>query len=292
MEIEQIFANNVVRIIIESYNLCNRRCYMCPQSLNIRDNEYKEFPTSVFEKLIKDLAKIDYSNIIALGRYHEPLLFPEITLKRIRFIREELPKSIILLNTNGDFITRDMVRELSIAGLSDLKIMRYQNGDYSDSRAKDLCSSLIKQLDCSVIYESTIPGVIQKYNLEAVGKMKISVKSENYKVPSRGCDRGGLIENLQNYTRVLPCDLPIKNIDIDYNGNVLPCNNLLSDALMHKPYIVGNIFEESIFQVYKKSMNSEFMRRIAKGDFSQDYICKKCSYFYDTGDKVFIQEEA
>lgn len=288
MDIKKVFSNNVLRIIIESFNLCNRKCYMCPQSLNLRKDQYEEFPQELFEKLLLDLASINYSNTIAFGRYHEPLMFIDITLQRIARVRKLLPNAKILLNTNGDFINLDVIRKLAETGLSDLKIMRYQNGTFSDKNAEELCLKMIHMLKLQVISEQYEKGIIRKYIIEPQLGMKVSIKSENYDVASRGCNRGGLLSNFDDYGRTLPCDVPMKNIDIDYNGNILPCNNLLSDAPQHKPYVIGNLRTISIFEAYERCFTSDFVLRIRNGDFSKDYVCQKCSYFYNTDAKELI----
>lgn len=285
MENKDIFSNNVSRIIIESYNLCNRKCFMCPQSLGVRGESYEEFPEELFLKLIMELKSINYSRWIAFGRYHEPLFFSEITLNRIRKIHEELPMAKIMLNTNGDFIDRELIHELSKSGVLDLKIMCYQGKEFSDNMAELLCENMMQKLELGLINKSFTSGVITKYELTPVGNMRIAIKSENYSNTDRGCNRGGLLEGFDHYVRTEGCDVPVKNIDIDYNGSIMPCNNLLSDAQNHKPYILGNLKNMTIFDAYVKGLESTFVKRIYNNDFSCDVICQNCSYFYDTSNE-------
>lgn len=282
MENKDIFSNNVSRIIIESYNLCNRKCFMCPQSLGVRKDEYEEFPDDLFWKLVCELKSIDYSRWIAFGRYHEPLLFHKLTLERIKMVHKELPLAKIMLNTNGDFINKELLFELSKSGVVELKIMCYQGKNFSDDVAEGLCNKMIQNLGLEVKKMSCTPGVITKYEIVPIGNMKIVIKSENYNNVERGCNRGGLLEGFNNYVRDIRCDVPIKNIDIDYNGYILPCNNLLSDAVSHKPYVLGNIRDMTIYDAYVKCLKSEFVKRIYSADFSCDAVCQNCSYLYDT----------
>ncbi len=285
MENKDIFSNNVSRIIIESYNLCNRKCFMCPQSLGVRGEKYEEFPDDLFLKLNGELKLINYSRWIAFGRYHEPLLFPELTLDRIRIIHKELPLAKIMLNTNGDFINRELVLKLSKSGVVDLKIMCYQGKEFSDNVAEYLCNKMMEKLELGLVKKYYTPRVITKYELAPIGNMRIVIKSENYNDTDRGCNRGGLLEGFNHYVRDIGCDVPIKNIDIDYNGCILPCNNLLSDAVKHKPYVLGNIRYMTIFDAYVNGLKSAFVKRIYNNDFSCDVICQNCSYFYDTSNE-------
>lgn len=282
MENKDIFSNNVSRVIIESYNLCNRKCFMCPQSLGVRSDKYEEFPYDLFLKLVGELKSIDYSRWIAFGRYHEPLLFYKLTLERIKIVHKELPFAKIMLNTNGDFINRDLLLKLSKSGVVDLKIMCYQGKNFSDGVAEVLCNKMVENLGLEVEKKYYTPNVITKYEIVPIGNMRIVIKSENYNNIDRGCNRGGLLEGFNDYVRDIRCDVPIKNIDIDYNGCILPCNNLLSDAVSHKPYVLGNIRDMTIYDAYINGLKSEFVKKIYSNDFSCDVICQNCSYLYDT----------
>ena len=46
-----LFRSNIKRIDIENYNLCNRRCLTCPQSLNIRNRKLEVLAVEFFVKL-------------------------------------------------------------------------------------------------------------------------------------------------------------------------------------------------------------------------------------------------
>lgn len=271
------FKNNIQRIDIENYNLCNRRCPTCPQSLGLRHKQLEVFDQTLYLKLLSELATCEYSKTLAIGRYHEPLLNFELTLERIKLARIQLPLARIIMNTNGDFLDKTRLKMLSAAGLNEIKIMQYQNGKYSTQRAELLCLQMASRLEKKVIRTNCIDGEVFYLQLEEEKSLIISVRSENY-YSSRGNCRGGLLSELISTRRSKPCFVTHKSIDIDYTGDVLPCCNMISDSPFHKSYIIGNIKNETIINLYWKSTHSSFYEAITNGIFNDHEVCQFCSY--------------
>ncbi len=271
------FKSNIQRVDIENYNLCNRRCPTCPQSLGIRQTKFELFDEALYSKLLTELALCGFSKTLAIGRYHEPLLFFDITLDRIRLARRQLPCAHIILNTNGDYLNKYRLEQLSEAGLNEIKIMQYQDSEYSTSIAERLCRQMASKLDKDIVRINCVNGEIFYVQLENEDTLMVSVRSENYHSP-RGNYRGGLLEDLITTVRTTPCFVPHKSIDIDYNGNVLPCCNMISDSELHKPYVIGNIKNNTIFDLYWKSTHSSFYEDITHTSFESHKVCKYCLY--------------
>lgn len=273
------FKCNVKRVDIENYNVCNRRCKTCPQSLKIRDVGLQIFETSLYTKLLNELKESEYMGKVAIGRYHEPLLLFSLTLQRVTLARQIVPAANIIMNTNGDLLTKQMLHELSMAGLDEIKIMRYQDGEYSTEDGIRLCATMSELLGKNIIRQNIIENESCYMQLENEGSLKISVRSENYH-SSRGNNRGGLIKDLNKYQRNRPCFVTKHSIDIDYNGDVLPCCNMISDAPNHKQYIIGSICNETIYDLYWKSCHSNFTTSIQRADFHNFEACQYCTYDY------------
>ena len=271
------FKANIKRIDIENFNLCNRHCETCPQSLGIRHKELEILDESLYFKLLSELAECSYSETLAIGRYHEPLLHFDLTLERIRSARNHLPLMRIIMNTNGDYLTQDRLKLLSESGLNEVKIMQYQANEYSSQRAEYLCTQMSMRLGKGIVRINSVNGEICYMQLENEGDLAVSVRSENY-CSIRGNYRGGLLHNLKTSMRLNPCFVPQKSIDIDYNGDVVPCCNMISDSPLHKPYIIGNIRNDTIFDLYWKSLHSEFYEAITQGMFKEHHVCQFCTY--------------
>lgn len=278
-DVKDAFKRNVKRVDIENYNICNRRCKMCPQSLKIRDNGLQIFEENLYIKLMQELKESAFSGTIAIGRYHEPLLLFSLTLARIVLAKQIVSEANIIINTNGDLMTKQMLFELSMVGVDEIKIMRYQDNEYSTEEGIRLCTAISEVLGRNIIRQNIIENENCYMQLENEGNLKISVRSENY-YSSRGNNRGGLIKELNKNIRNKACFVTKHSIDIDYNGDVLPCCNMISDAQSHKQYIIGNINNESIYDLYWKSCYSDFTKSIQKADFRNIKTCQYCTYDY------------
>lgn len=90
------------KIDLETHSYCNRRCSWCSNSVYDR-TFMKILPDKLFSKLIDELRDYNYSNPIFLHRYNEPLANRDNIEKRIKEIRDKLPKVKIGMNTNGSY---------------------------------------------------------------------------------------------------------------------------------------------------------------------------------------------
>jgi len=59
----------------------------------------------LFENIIISLKKINYSRSVCLNLYNEPLADKNFGLY-LKFIRKNLPMSVIQTNSNGDYIKK------------------------------------------------------------------------------------------------------------------------------------------------------------------------------------------
>ena len=126
---KNIFKKNVKLIEIGIFSFCNRKCWFCPNSIVDRFSKNVELDEDLFIKILKELQEIDYSNSLYLHRYNEPLYNKDLLLKRIKQAREYLPKSVIKIVSNGDYLTREYLKELEECGVNELYLSYYYNGN-------------------------------------------------------------------------------------------------------------------------------------------------------------------
>ena len=277
VEKKKLFYSSIKRIVFENFNYCNRTCSFCINSIIDRRSNKIALSDSNFNKLINELSINEFSNTIAIGRYSEPLAM-SITFERIRLIRQYLSKSHILINTNGDYLNRRVLKELNDCGLDELKIMVYLPKNESYNKANALKYSLAKISELGLNWELiTEDESILYFKIIFKGNLKISVRCENYSNPNHGCDRGGSLETLSGSKRNAPCFSPYFEVNIDYNGNVLPCCNMVSDYTPHKIYILGNISKDSLYQIYF-NQPSQWFRDTLKDPNLFQIPCLYCSY--------------
>lgn len=274
---QSLFYASIRRIVLENFNYCNRSCSFCVNSIIDRKSKIKILEDSYFYKLIEELSNNHFSNTIALGRYSEPLAM-KLTFERIRIIREQLKDANILINTNGDYLNKEIINQLDRCGLNELKIMVYLPNSVCFNMDNALKYSLAKIQKLGLDYcLANFSETMLYFKIFHNSGMLISVRCENYSNSKHGCDRGGSLKNLSKIERHIPCVSPYFEINIDYNGNVLPCCNLVSDYKPHKKYILGNILYNTLYQIYF-SNKSEWFRNTLNDSHLLQKPCKYCSY--------------
>ena len=226
-----------VRLVeIELFSYCNRTCSFCPNHFVDRISENKILPEILFKKIIQELVSYNYSSYISLSRYCEPLAFREILDNRIEYIRRYLPEVKIVANTNGDY--------------------DYEGVDIDELTVMDYDFKLDKEELGPIIRKS------KPFNVRNMRLGKI-----NY--------RGGALEIRKKYTRTFPCYEPVHFIGIDYNGSVMPCCNLRSDVSLHENYILGNVENSTLLEIYNKQESVIFRDKVGDLDFPE--VCIRCS---------------
>jgi radical SAM protein with 4Fe4S-binding SPASM domain len=77
--------------------------------------------------------------------------------------------------------------------------------------------------------------------------------------------------------RKYPCCEPLYFIGIDYNGNIVPCCQIRSDNPSHKDYILGNINENLLTDIYYGKKAKCFRATVSTTDYKQyPHPCRHC----------------
>jgi hypothetical protein len=235
----RLFAHSVRMVEIETFSFCNRRCWFCPNATIDRHSVTHYMPAEMYASVIGQLQALGFAGQISFSRYNEPLA-DRVILDRLQLAHRLLPATTLHTNTNGDYLTAPYMRELHAAGLRSLNIQIYlANEDrYDHERMRHRLAQLTRRLalDLPVIRDE--PDVW----LEAAGHfdaMAVRVYARNF--DRNGCDRGGTVAVSNVGSRLAPCLSPFWHVYIDYNGCVMPCCNLRSDAPAHGDAIVGDL---------------------------------------------------
>lgn len=218
---------------------------------------------NLFLNVLSQLQEIDYSNEIYPFLYNEPLADKKLILKRIRQIKEYIPKSKIIIATNGDYLNREYLEDLEANGLDFMHITHYYNGQ--DKNIKYDLDNIVKPGMMKLVNKLNVDYEEEKIN-EGYYLLKMKYKSLNFRYVAInweefGCDRGGTINGVTYLSeRVQPCFVPIYKLAIDYDGSFSLCCNIRADIKQHEKYIIGNIKEKSIFDLYMDEKMINFRR--------------------------------
>ena len=271
---KEIFKQRLKLIEIETFSYCNRRCWFCPNSVIDRMSENNVMPEDVYLDLISQLQEIDYCGELTYSRYNEPLSQRELIVKRIKQAREILPNAILRTNTNGDYITRDYIEELCDAGLNQLWIQQYLSNKekYDHEKMRNRAEKKIDKLGLPAKIITDIDGYKLEYDLSYRG-MIIHIRSRNFEID--GSSRGETVPIASEYTRTQKCLQVHNNMYIDYNGSVMVCCALRSDAPGQESGIMGHISDAKLWDIF---MNEKYKpwREHHKEDGPKKGVCKTC----------------
>lgn len=258
----EFFKKSVEMVEIEAFSYCNRKCWFCPNSSIDRFSENIYMNETVYLNILNDLSKIKYDKTISFSRYNEPLA-DKIILTRLKQANRLLPDAYLHTNTNGDYLTSEYLEQLIDAGLNSLNIQIYlaENEIYSNELIFKKAQKHIESINLPYKIISSLEDEIVKIKFTHPN-LALYLQGRNFR--KNGVNRGGLIDTIETYNRTEPCFIPRQHIYIDYNANVVPCCNIRSDAETHKAMIMGNLKDNSIFEIFSGENLSKLRTRLAK----------------------------
>ncbi len=246
-------------IAIEINSMCNRNCIFCPNNENTRP--YEIMSLRLITKILKQLST--YHGRIEFYMYNEPMLDDRLEYI-IKLCRELVPRSCIMIATNGDKVTdtKDF-RELFTAGLNQLQI-----NVYSEDRYKFL-KDIIEKLwwvEEGNIYSRTSKQVYaleKKWDISdgKLGRFKISNRSGNISLFPR------LKEPLKSI-----CVRPFRSMQINWKGEaVLCCNDYFADV------IVGDVDLQTIKTIWNGCWLHQYRRALQNKNRNME-LCRYCNF--------------
>lgn len=284
-QVRDLFARYVDQVEIENHNFCNRICWFCPNSFIDRRTKLIRMKDRVFEKIVEDLAEVDYDGNLTWSRYHEALADHSI-FDRIAAARRALPRATLVVISNGDYMDRSTLPQLDAVGVDrlilDLYLPEGKERD-PDAQAKGL-AQFSRRTGLELKPSSKVGYVITGTRLKAT-----------LEIPSYTSDdistRGGLVEvpKLATYRRRAVCLAPVRHLVIDYNGSGMLCCQTRSDAAGHESAIIGDLNQPGygLFHLYR-DLGAARRALLAPGE--KTGVCRSCDVRDDGPDRLARRE--
>lgn len=277
---KKLFSENIERVILELNSKCNRKCWFCTNSLFCSDDKNVDMSDKVFEKVIEELEQINYSQEICLSFFNEPLISDKLT-ERVSIIKNRLPNSFVYAFSNGDFLTREKLDVLADSGLDYLFIDIYINEiEYCIDKAMSEAQNLCRKLDLD------IDIVNNKYYLKGktlYKNMEVSIISQDFSKNASNraeslCGRDLPLPEIKSHP--LPCVKNFISYHIDFRGDVWPCPNYHREYEPHRQYCVGNVLDETIYDIYMGEKMTDYRKR---NFFERNTLpCRSCIWNFNT----------
>ena len=225
---------------INPIELCNRTCHFCPRSQTSYPNMNVKISLDTVHMISDQLSNMNYKNRVSFVGFGEPFLHKQLA-ECIRIIKDKNTDIKWLeVNTNGDFINRNNVSKLIDAGCSHLTVSMYD-----DDCSKEILD-ILEGLNIHVTFKD-IHTDIQLVN-------RIDIYNDNADL------------NLNQ-----ECYIPFYKMFIDWNGDVLLCNNDWK-----REGLLSNIFKNTISEIWLGNEITKY-RSLLQDKSRSATPCNKCN---------------
>ena len=229
---------------LEVNSMCNRKCSYCPNVSAQRPGGY--MTESLFQKIIGDLAEMNFDGNVSYHFYGEPLLDKRL-LGFVEYTVRQVPKARPLIYSNGDFLTLDLFREYIKWGRTKFLITQHDNQ-----------------------MTPNLQAILSEASPEELAHIEVRFPTDFQMM-----NRSGLIKTMSVPAEPLemPCDSPLATVVITMSGNVVPCCN---DYL--ETEVIGSVTTHSLRQVWCSERFERFRNALSKGDRTQSKLCASCDW--------------
>lgn len=276
-------------------NLCNFMCNYCGHSMGLQamTKEYglctENMTLETYQRVIDQLGEFpDKLKVINLTGHGEPLLNTNLT-DMIAYTKKSMISERIEIISNASLLTHELSERLVDAGLDCIRISlqglsteKYQqvckrNVDFEKMvdeirylhEHRKQCEVFVKVMDVALqkgeeekfyhIFES----ISERMYIEQCRPVYSGV--EMTKEMECKDDRYGR----KHEPRVV-CPLCFYMIGVHPNGDVAPCETI------YKPIKLGNVYEDTIFNMWHGEKNREFQGMQLRKERFQNLGCSRC----------------
>jgi radical SAM protein with 4Fe4S-binding SPASM domain len=231
------------KVVIETSSYCNRKCSTCPVAYYPRKKEYMDEAT--FKTIVSQLAEINFSGVVSMHMYNEPLADPTI-IEKVHILSSNVPNATIRIDSNGDYLTIKLLRNLIQAGLKMLVINQYEGK--INEHTKNILNQLSQQ-------EEKL--------------LTIRVRVKNNFIGNRA---GSLSNTVIKETLLAGCDLPYNQLVVNYKGEVLLCCNDY-----HGDVVLGKVCQTPVMDIWSNHEFKRIRKLLKNRQRTQIKTCKCCN---------------
>lgn len=230
---------------IETQNRCTRSCWFCKFGQARKDPVDLCLSPSVFERIVSELGKLNFSGRISVYGINEPLLDDRI-VDFVAGLRRACPRAFLSLDTNGDLLDRTMLDRLSHAGANAIIANAY------DRTAMRRLGGLADDG----------PLILEDFRDAAP---RVENRGGNVRLPRPIFDSAQWIDRA--------CLRPSTTLQIRANGDVvLCCGDMYGDV------VFGNVAEQSLVSIWNSPDMRLTRRRLRRGERRDLPLCDSCSH--------------
>jgi radical SAM protein with 4Fe4S-binding SPASM domain len=234
-------------------------------------------PWPLFTKIMTDLGQAGYAGYLALHNYNEPLANPRLD-KELAWIAHAALRARPAIYTNGDLLRIDALERLLTAGVKYVRVTRYPHKasvvpDYAPLRQWMGQAGLLDA--CEWQWMPVRQGLAARWEDSAAGVLIEVIRPAVAAYNDRG---GTAVVPLTPRPRTDPCAMTATSLSVDYRGVVKMCCNVIPDsAAAHERYVVGNLAQASMADLWTHPLMQDWRARHARADWSASPACRTCA---------------
>ena len=230
-------------------DVCNRKCTFCPKAdEKVAPDTFQKMSSKIIDEIHDQLLEIHFDGTISLCGYGEPLLHKDISY----IIKKLSNVSKVEVITNGDVLSPKRLQELYISDVSKVLVSMY-DGPEQIKKFHDMTKKANVPEDIIILRDRWY----DKHN-------DFGVKLTN----RAGTISTGDQEEVGKYKN---CFYPTYQMLIDWNGNVYLC-----PQDWQRKVSMGNIMQETIFQVWTGKTITDYRKNLLSGKRCSG-PCKSCN---------------
>ncbi len=273
-------------VLIDNTNACNLRCSMCDHKNMEQYRKVQVMDVKLYKTIIDEIAKENPDARVWQIFFGDPFLCKDMA-DRIRYAKDKGLTDVVL-NTNGQLMTRERTLPLIEAGLDAMYVgidaanaETYEQirvgGKFETAVSNVLVyRDLLREVgqDGQKLY---VQFVVSDINQDQVEDFKEFWNKEGVVVKIRPkVSWAGLVDasNLQPNTIITrrPCYWLMRTINICSDGRVAFCS-----VDVHCRVPCGNVYEQSIKELWQNGLLKEYRRMHLENRFEElPEMCRNC----------------
>jgi radical SAM protein with 4Fe4S-binding SPASM domain len=270
---------------IGTTNLCNAECIMCPHS---KLKKMGTMEMKLYKKIIDNCYKLNIKSII-LSFFGEPFLDKEI-IEKIKYAKEK--KIHVAFYSNASLLNEEWANKIINSGLDSITIS-------FDGYSKETYEKIRKKLKFDVVKKNILNLIETRRRMKKTNpkiNLVLVELEENkreikkfYEEWSKKVDTINIV-NMRNWANSIqkegtkesfhfnkkmkrkPCALIWQEMVVDWNGDVVLCNN----DWLHST-VLGNLKKQSIEEIWKGEKLRKIREANIKGEFYKVPLCSDCN---------------
>jgi len=274
-------------VLIDNTNACNLRCSMCDHQNMTKYRKVQTMDMNLYHKIIDEIAIENPRARVWQIFFGDPFLCRDMA-ERIRYAKNKGLTDVVL-NTNGQLMTRDRAMDYIKAGLDSMYVgidaindVTYKQirvgGDFEKAVANVLIyRDLLKEVGRKE-QKLYVQFVVSAINEDQVDAFRAFWKEQGVAVKIRPkVSWAGLVDatNLQANAAVdrRPCYWLMRTINICADGRVALCS-----VDVHCRVPSGSVNEQSIKDIWQQGLLKDYRLMHLEGRFDElPEMCRSCA---------------